>query len=156
MGIVRFCVEDCPQQGVKTNCFGGCDISFYPNYPSNNNLGAFCLPNDENLKNQLLSNANLDQTFNKVRAIDILFIGLGISFGLSIIWMVLVYFLPKVVVWAMFILSAATLIVASILCFVGASNHFSDNKGLAIFFGILFIVLVVLLVLYLCLHRRQL
>lgn len=41
----RFCVEDCPQQGVQTKCFGEtCQITYYPNYPSSSSLGPLCLP----------------------------------------------------------------------------------------------------------------
>lgn len=47
----RFCVDDCPQQGVPTNCFGkACTPNFYPNYPSSSTLGALCLPSDPTLK----------------------------------------------------------------------------------------------------------
>lgn len=153
----RFCVEDCPQQGVQTKCFGAfCEPTYYPNYPSSSTLGPLCLPEDENLKALLLEEAGMGSRFNAERAIDMVLIGLGVAFGLALLWMLLVQFLPRVAVWAAFAIAALLLVVGAVLFFVGADSHFADNKGLAIFFAILFLLFFALLVFYVCLHKRQL
>lgn len=141
---------------MAVSCIGECNINYYPNYASNSALGAFCLPSDENLKNKLISDAGLDQKFNAIKAIDYLLTGLGIAFGFSIIWMLIVQFLPKYAIWMMFFISAALLIVAACISFIGSGSHFAENQGLAIFFGIIFVFFFLLLVYYLCVHRRQL
>lgn len=91
-----------------------------------------------------------------MKAIDYLLIGLAISFGISMIWMTMVHFMPKIAIWTVFILSAVLLVIASIIAFYGAGNHFAESKGWAIFFGILFIFLLGLLILYVCTHYKQL
>jgi hypothetical protein len=85
-----------------------------------------------------------------------LLIGLAIAFGLAILWMAVVQFFPKAAVWVAFGLAVILLILASLACFLGANSHFSDSKGLAIFFGVLFFAFLVLLVFYVCMHRKQL
>lgn len=153
----RFCVEDCPQQGVQTRCFGGaCQIAYYPNYPSSSSLGPLCLPEDETLKGLLLTKAGVGSRFNAEKGVSIVLIGLGVAFGLALLWMVVVQCLPKMAVWVGFGLAAVLLIIAALLCFLGAGSHFAENKGLAIFFGILFLVFFGLLVFYACLHKKQL
>jgi hypothetical protein len=153
----RFCVEDCPQQGILTNCHGGpCTPTYYPNYPSSSSLGPLCLPEDDNLKALLLDQAGLGGRFNAEEAVKMVLIGLGIAFGLAILWMVFVQFLPRVAVWAAFAIAAVLLIVGAVLFFLGANTHFADNSGLAIFFGILCLLFFALLVFYVCLHKRQL
>ncbi len=83
-------------------------------------------------------------------------IGLGVAFGLALLWMGVVQFFPRAAVWVAFGVASVLLIIAAILSFLGAGSHFADNKGLAIFFGILFMVFFGLLLLYVCLHKRQL
>lgn len=54
-----------------------------------------------------------------------LLIGVGVVFGLALIWMIIVQCLPRAAVWLAFALAAVLLIVASVLCFLGANSHFS-------------------------------
>jgi hypothetical protein len=154
---VRYCVEDCPQQGVQTRCFGrDCQIDYYPNYPSSSSLGPLCLPEDDGLKALLLSKAGVGSRFNAEKGVSMALIGLGVAFGLALLWMGVVQFFPKAAVWVAFVVASILLIIAALLCFLGANSHFAENKGLAIFFGILFVVFLGLLLLYVCLHKQQL
>ena len=51
----RYCVEDCPQAGVPTQCLeGSCNLGYYPNYAYSGKLGGMCLPDDQTAKNKLL------------------------------------------------------------------------------------------------------
>ncbi len=129
-------------------------IGYYPTYPSSTNLGTYCLPTNENAKYTLLANIHLDNQFNAMKAMDYLFIGLAISFGLSLLWIILVQFLPKFTIWVIFILSAVLLIIASIIAFYGSGNHFAEDKGWAIFFGVVLILFFILLVYYVCTHYK--
>jgi hypothetical protein len=70
--------------------------------------------------------------------------------------MLLVQFQAKMAIWAMFFLSAALLIIASITFFAASGTHLAENQSLAIFLGIVFIILLILLVYYACLYRKQL
>lgn len=43
----RYCVSDCPQPGVSSQCWNStCNLAYYPNYPTADRLGAYCLPED--------------------------------------------------------------------------------------------------------------
>lgn len=104
----------------------------------------------------LLSKAGVGNRFNAEKGVSIALIGLGVAFGLTLLWMVVVQFFPKAAVLVSFGLSSVLLIIAALLCFLGGGSHFAENKGLAIFFGIIFLVFLGLLVFYFCLHKRQL
>lgn len=91
-----------------------------------------------------------------MKALDYLLIGLAISFGLSLFWMLLVHFLPYFSIWVVCILSSIFLIIASVIAFYGSTNHFAESKGWAIFFGIVFVILLILLISYVCINYKQL
>jgi len=86
-------------------------------------MGALCLPEDENSKNQLLTNANIDYLYNSVKALSYLLLGVGIAFGLSLIWFGLAHFLPKIAVWLAIILAAVLLLLTAIIFFIASSTH---------------------------------
>lgn len=84
-----------------------------------------------------------------------LLIGVGVTFGLALLWMLLVQFLPRAAVWIALGVSAALLLLAAVYCFLGAHSHFSEDSGLAIVVGIVFILFFLLIILYVCFHKRQ-
>jgi hypothetical protein len=100
--------------------------------------------------------AGLDQKFNAISSIGYLLKGIAITFGIAIIWLLVVQFLPHIAIFLALFISAALLIIAAIITFTGASTHFSDFKGWAIFFGVVFLLLLILLIYYVCAHKRQL
>jgi hypothetical protein len=55
-----------------------------------------------------------------------LLVGVGIAFAVALLWSVFVHLLPKVAVWAAFILASLLLLAAAVLCFTGSGTHFSD------------------------------
>jgi hypothetical protein len=82
-------------------------------------------------------------------------IGLGIAFGLSILWMLLTQFLPKVSIWLTFIFTMVVLLITAIIFFVGSSTSLSDSKGWAIFFGIILLAIFLFFLYYIVFHRKQ-
>lgn len=142
--------------GVKTNCFGNCNVSYYPNYPTSSDFGPICLPEDQAAKNRLLYNSGLYNEYNQVKAINYLLIGVAISSGLSLLWLLLVQFLPKIAVWAAVLLASALLLVTAIIFFTSSSNHLVDESGWAITLGVVCILILALIVFYAVCHRKQL
>lgn len=120
----RFCVEECPQQGVRTNCLTECELGFYNNTPVSNRLGAYCLPTDQSAREQLYTNSGLYKKWNSLMTIDLLLVGLGLSVLLSLLWMTLTLCCPRVVIWLSIFLSLVLLSITIILLFT------SNNKSL--------------------------
>ena len=81
--------------------------------------------------------------------------GVGIAFGVALLWAIIVQCLPKVAVWVAFILASVLLLVAAVLCFTQSGSTFSEDRGWVIFFGIIFVLFFILLVSYVCFHRKQ-
>lgn len=100
--------------------------------------------------------AGLDTKFNAISSIRYLMTGIGITFGIAFIWLIIVQCLPHFVIFLAFFVSAVLLVIAAIIAFVGANTHFIDFKGWAIFFGVGFVLLLILLIYYVCAHKKQL
>ena len=81
--------------------------------------------------------------------------GLWIAFVLSIIWLVLVQFLPKAMYWVGLILALFMLLVAMFVFWIGSGNTLVEGQGWAIILGIVCLVLFVVLILYSWVHRKQ-
>ena len=81
--------------------------------------------------------------------------GLWIAFVLSIIWLVLVQFLPKAMYWVGLILALFMLLVAMFVFWIGSGNTLVEGQGWAIILGIICLVLFVVLILYSWVHRKQ-
>lgn len=148
-------MTNCPQPGVQTHCYGNCTISYYPNYPSSTRLGAFCLPSNTQLKDQLLYNAGIQTRFNNLHAINYLLMGVWIAFVLSLIWLVLVQFIPKYIYWLALVIALFMLIVAMFVFFIGSGNTLSQSQGWDIVLGILCLALAAVLVFYSIKNRKQ-
>jgi hypothetical protein len=130
-------------------------VTYYPNYPSSTRLGAFCLPEDDNLKDQLLYQAKITERSNNLKALDYMLGGLGIAFGLSLIWLALVQFIPKAVYWIALLTAALMLLVAMLVFFIGSGNTLVEGQGWAILLGIICLALLVAVVLYAIFNRKQ-
>lgn len=81
--------------------------------------------------------------------------GLGIAFGLSIIWVILVQLVPKAVYWIALIIAALMLFVAMLVFFIGSGNTLVEGQGWAILLGIVCLALLVAVVLYAVFNRKQ-
>jgi hypothetical protein len=82
--------------------------------------------------------------------------GLGISFCLSLLWMLVVQLWPRVGVWVAVVVAALLLVATSLVLFANSATHLSNYSGFAIFLGILCIVLFILIVFYAVFHSKQL
>jgi hypothetical protein len=81
--------------------------------------------------------------------------GLWIAFVLSIIWLVLVQFLPKYIYWVALLLAVFMLTVAMFVFFIGSGNTLVEGRGWAIVLGIVCLALLVVVLLYSWVHRKQ-
>jgi hypothetical protein len=116
-------------------------------------LGDYCLPTDGQQKNQLLFNANLVDRWNSQRAVDYLLWAVAISLGLGLVVLLLACFLPRFVIWIVTVLAIILLAIAAIVFLFNSTTTLAQGSGWAIFAGILAIVFIVVLALYLVLHR---
>lgn len=153
---LRYCLDDCPQVGVQPNCYKNCTVGYYPNYPSSSRLGAFCLPSDTSAKQQLFSNSKLYTRWDSLKSMDYLLAGVGISIGIALIWMLLVCFLPKIMVYVAFVLAIILLLITAIVFFTASKGPLSDSTGWDIFLGIICIIVLLILLFYLVVHRNRL
>ena len=81
--------------------------------------------------------------------------GVWIAFLLSIIWLVLVQFLPKAIYWVGMILAIVMLVIAMFVFWIGSGNTLVQGQGWAIFLGIVCLALIVIIILYSWFHRKQ-
>jgi len=82
-------------------------------------------------------------------------IGLGISFGLSLLWLVLVQLLPFAMFWVALVIAAFMLFVTMLVFFIGSGNTLVDGKGWAIILGIVCLALFVTVLLYGFFNRKS-
>jgi len=82
-------------------------------------------------------------------------IGLGIATGISLIWMILVQFLPKIMVWVAFILAIILLVITAIVFLIDNSTKLNHVNGWAIFIAIVCLILALVLIFYVVVHRRR-
>lgn len=83
-------------------------------------------------------------------------IAFGISLALGLIWMILVQFFPKVMVWVAMILAIILLLILAIVFFANSGGSLSQATGWAIIAGIIALVIGLVLILYLINHRKRL
>lgn len=81
--------------------------------------------------------------------------GLGIAFGISIIWLFLVQFLPKAMYWIALLIAAIMLFVSMLVFFIGSGNTLVEGQGWAILLGLICLGLLVAVILYSIFNRRQ-
>jgi hypothetical protein len=149
-------MKDCPIAGRAPECgFGDCSSGFYPTHPDNNRLGAYCMPDDPDLRDIVSANSGLANHWNLLWAIDYLLLGLLISSALGFAWMMMVQYCPKVMVWAAIFLAIILLIVTGVLFFVQMNKALSEAPVWAIIIGVICLLLVVVFVFYLIKHRRR-
>lgn len=90
-----------------------------------------------------------------LKAINILLISFGISVGLSLLWMLLVQYLPNVMVWVAFGLAVVLLIITAIVFLADSHSNLIRASGWAIFLALLAILIAIILLFYLIVHRRR-
>lgn len=103
----------------------------------------------------MLFNANLIDRWNSQKAIDYLLWAVGISIALGLMVLLLACFLPKFIIWIVTVLAIVLLIIAAIVFLFNSTTTLARGSGWAIFAGILAIFFVVVLALYLVLHREK-
>jgi hypothetical protein len=152
----RVCVSDCPQPGVNPQCWNGpCNLNYYPTNPQSDSLGSYCMPEDSTTYQNIRSQTNINFESDAITAIWILLISFGIAIGLGIIWMVLVHYCPKVMVWVAFILAILMLIGTAVLFFMNIGYQLSQAKGWAIFLGVVAVIMALIIALYIIMHRNR-
>ena len=81
-------------------------------------------------------------------------VGVGISFGLALLWLVLVQFFPKAMFWVALVIAAFILFVSMLVFFIGSGNTLVDGQGWAIIFGLIFLGLLVAVIIYGIFNRK--
>lgn len=81
--------------------------------------------------------------------------GLGIAFGISIIWLFLVQFLPKAMYWIALLTAAIMLFVSMLVFFIGSGNTLVEGQGWAILLGLICLGFLVAVILYSIFNRKQ-
>lgn len=132
-----------------------CPLIYYPNYPSVNSLGEFCLPENENEKNKLLYKANLFERWNSQKAIDLLLWGLLISFGLSFLITIFGLLLPKVIIWVVTVLALISLGATGIIFLLNNKTTLERGSGWVILAAVLCALFVFVFLVYLIFHRQK-
>jgi hypothetical protein len=113
------------------------------------------MPNDESAKAKLIADTRLNLLGDSMRSIDILLGVFGISIGISVLWMLLVHYLPKIMVWVAFVLAIILLVITAILFFVDNNDSLVRGAGWSIVLGLLALAIAILLIIYLVAHRRR-
>lgn len=94
--------------------------------------------------------------WDSLKAIDYLLAGVGISIGLALIWMLLICFLPRVMVWVAIALAVILLLITAIVFFTASKGPLAASGGWAVFLGIVCIITLLLLLFYAIVHRTKL
>ena len=80
------------------------------------------MPKDQKLKDKLIKNSGMQSRYDTKKATSILLTSIPISIGLALLWMILVQFFPKVMVWVAIILAILLLLIFSILFFANSGG----------------------------------
>lgn len=113
------------------------------------------MPNNEQARNKLEKQTNIIYEKDRIQSVKLLLIGLGIATGISLIWMLLVQFLSKFIVWVALGMAVLLLLITSIVFLVHNSTKLKDSQGWAIFLAILGLIIAFLIVFYVIVHRRR-
>lgn len=156
----RVCVSTCPSSSdLELTCRPNSKVpscSSTTIYQSNvgfDRLGGFCTPMDSSAQSLLLRSANLQNNWNFLDIIDTVLISMLISFGIGVIWIILVQLIPRIMAAVAIYLAILTLIGLGILLLVDTSINVSQT--LKIIVAILLIILSLLFASYLCFYRKR-
>ena len=94
--------------------------------------------------------------YDTKKALSILLTSIGISAALALIWMMLVQFFPKLMVWVAIILAIILLLIFSILFFANSGQSLRQAIGWAIILAIIGLVLAAFLAFYAIKSRKSL
>lgn len=75
--------------------------------------------------------------------------------AIALIWMILVQFLPKIMVWVAFALAIIMLIITAIVFLIDSNTRMSHIKGWAIAIAVICLILALMLIFYVIVHRRR-
>ena len=101
---------------------GPCSLDYYENSEDNTMIGSYCMPKNEKLKDKLIKNSGMQIRYDTKKALSILLSAIGISAALALVWMILVQFFPKIMVWVAIILAIILLLIFSILFFANSGG----------------------------------
>lgn len=104
----------------------------------------------------MIADTKINLLRDSLTSIDVLLASFGISFAISLLWMLLVHYLPRIMVWVAFILAIILLVITAIVFLVDSKTSLLRASGWGIFLGLLAIVIAILLLLYLIIHNRSL
>ena len=93
--------------------------------------------------------------WNSLKAKDYLLMAVGISVFISLIWMLLVQFLPRIAIWIGFILAIILLLIAAIIFFTSAKSYLYDAGDWSIVMGIFCVIFLIMLLGYVFMHRSK-
>ncbi len=82
-------------------------------------------------------------------------ISVGISVGISIIWMLFVQFLPKIAIWVAFALAIVLLIITAMVFFFDAQRQLARATGWAVFLALFALLIAIILIFYIIVHNRR-
>lgn len=114
-----------------------------------------CIPEDQSARDKLIQDTQFFYYEDGAEAIRILLISLGISVGIALLWMILVYLLPNVMVWVAFGLATALLILTAILFFVDDKSSLSAANKWNIPLGILALIFAIALIIYMIKNHKN-
>lgn len=96
-------------------------MDIYPTTSSETSLGLFCLPEDETVRDQLLIDSGLQYKMAFVKAFHAIWISALIAAAISVLFVVLMLFIPAIVFYAnialggLFFLAFGALLLAVVL-----------------------------------------
>ena len=155
----RYCVSQCPNTGQQLQCANATACagitSSYSTAGTINRLGGLCEPTDPALLGPFLNDPAIGSKLSSIHMWEVTNIALIISFCVGLVYMVIFIFVPKIMIYAAFILSAAALLTAGILLIVQPIKLLAfNNNAWNIIIGIILILVAIAFVIFLFCYRQ--
>jgi hypothetical protein len=119
----------------------------YPSTQEETNLGLFCLPTDQNMRKQILDNANLLERFQFAKTYEAIWISLGVAFGMGILYITIICCAPTLMVYLAMGLGGVGCLAVAVFLFTQHSKYFGcyvralHDQGLLIIMFSIFMAL---------------
>jgi uncharacterized membrane protein HdeD (DUF308 family) len=120
-----------------------------------NRLGAFCIPTDHGLADEIWSNPQLAVKSSILNSLDIILLSLLLAFCVGIIFLILMNCCPKILIYSVFLLGFLTLLISGI-CVLAKPVQMFDPNGWNIFLGIVMILVSLICLVWAFIYRREL
>lgn len=122
---------------TSSSMFG---VSYYDSYADVGRIGAFCLPANEELRNQLLENAGLQSKNLFMNSIDVIQLCLLFAVALSIVYLCMIQCCARAMTKVIVGLALVILVALTVCLFIYPTDH-PAKVPLAIIIIVLFLVL---------------